>query len=102
MNRCNDFGDGTCAKGKHAPRSCDELGLCQERYPACGGCMTAPVASGPRYRFAPGVVQGYRVGFFGTAQQRRELRRWAEVGAWLMAGVGLVALTVGLIAGMTA
>lgn len=89
--------------------SCDELGVCQERYVRCGGClashdtnhMTAPVASGPRYRFAPGVVQGYRTPFFGTAQQRRELRRWVELSVWLVAVVGLVAMAVGLVAGMT-
>lgn len=75
-------------------RSCDELGVCQERYPACGGCMashdttrmTAPMATGPRLRLAPGAVEGYRVGFFGTARQRRELvgllksaARWTAV-----------------------
>lgn len=92
--------------------SCDELGVCQERYFRCGGClashdtarMTAPMATGPqpRLRLAPGVVEGYRVGFFGSAQQRRELRRWAAVSVWLLAIVTLVSVAVGLVVGVTA
>lgn len=118
MNCCNEFGQCTCGMGEPpaAPtaqqRSCDALGVCQQRFPACGGClashdtarMTERVATGPqpRYSFAPGVVEGYRAPFLGTAAQRRELKRWAEVGVLLAAISGLVALLVGLVVEMTA
>jgi len=40
-------------------RPCDELGLCQNRQPACPGCGrhdTLQLPSG--YHFAPGVIEG--------------------------------------------
>lgn len=112
MNCCDDHGRCRCDLGSATttkPRSCDELGVCQERFPTCGGCMsqhntdrmTAGFATGPspRYDFAPGVVQGYRVGFLGTLQQRRELRRFACSALWWMTWCGLAAFAVGLISG---
>jgi hypothetical protein len=118
MNCCNDFGQCTCGMGEPpaAPtaqqRSCDALGVCQQRFPACGGClashdtarMTERVATGPqpRYSFAPGVVEGYRAPFLGTAAQRRELKRAGFAVLWWLAGCTLAAFALGLVVGMTA
>jgi hypothetical protein len=96
MNHCNDQG------GKpRQQHSCDALGVCQECYPACGGCftrhdtarMTAPVASGPRFAFAPGVIDG------GEPSRRQLFKRLAWAAAWWL-GCGLLAgLAAGLVAG---
>lgn len=62
-------------------RTCDELGACQSRVPACPGCKAHP--------FAPGVITAHR--------RPRKLRRRAM---WrlLRTGLGLVlfAVAVGL------
>ena len=55
----------------HTRRSCDELGLCQRRKPACPGCTchdTSLLAKGAYY-FAPGAIEG------GRGKQPL-LRRW--------------------------
>ena len=53
---------------KTEQRSCDELGLCQSRKPACDGCDHATRKVFP---FAPGVID------FGPKQQSsRQGRAW--------------------------
>lgn len=112
MNCCDDNGKCRCDLGgqvKPGQRSCDELGLCQERFPACGGCstshnterMTAAYASGPqpRYDLAPGVIEGYRPGFLGTPAQRRELKRLGLSTLWWAGWSSLAGVAVGLISG---
>lgn len=108
MNCCDDNGRCTGGKGcvARSGRSCDELGVCQERRPACGGCITrhdtgpmmeTAFAHGPL--LAPGAVEGYRIPLLGSRRQRRELKRWLEVAALLGAGLGLVGFVAGLVAG---
>ena len=74
----------------HKPRSCDELGLCQNRKPPCAGrtsADTSPLGHGV-YNFAPGIIQG------GPAKPPL-LRRWGVrngarwVGVACLAGVSL-------------
>lgn len=108
MNCCDD--NGKCTSGPdcaaRTERSCDELGICQERYPRCGGCLArhdtadmdgAAFAHGPT--LAPGVVEGYRVPLFGNRAQRRELVRFAKAAAWWITWCGLAGLAAGLISG---
>jgi hypothetical protein len=107
MNCCADAGnckDGSdCAA--RTERSCDELGVCQERYPRCGGCLVRHDTAGMGNAFAhgpqlaPGVVEGYRVPFLGTPAQRRELLRFAKSAAWWITWCGLAGLAAGLISG---
>lgn len=67
-------------------RSCDELGLCQGRKPACAGCTchdTSLLAKGAHY-FAPGTIEG------GPVRRRWGMRncvRW--VGAACLAATVL-------------
>lgn len=73
----------------HKPRSCDELGLCQNRKPPCAGCTcddTSPLGHGV-YNFAPGIIEGGPV-------KPSMLRRWGlrNVARWV--GVGCLAATV--------
>jgi hypothetical protein len=51
---------------------------------------------GSQALLAPGVVEGYRVGFFGSAAQRRELRRWVVPAVALVAVCALAGLAAGL------
>lgn len=77
-------------------RNCDMLGVCQQHQPPCKGCTVVPIR--PDLRLAPGVLEGYRVPFFGTPAQRRELLRWVLLGA-LWAGVsGVTAFLAGVMA----
>lgn len=80
-------------------RSCNEMGLCQHRKPACPGCTAQRPALRPVLRLAPGVLDAYRVPRLGTRVQRRELLRWVLWSA-VWAGVSVLAgLALGLIAG---
>lgn len=117
MNCCDSAGKCTngpgCAtrtpRGEWPAHNCDELGVCQERHQRCGGClvrhdtagMRASFATGPQLRgdLAPGMVEGYRVPFFGTRSQRRELVRIAKASAWWLTWSAVAGLAVGLIAG---
>lgn len=52
-------------------RSCDELGMCQNRKPPCPGCTwhdTSLLAKGV-YHFAPGIIEG-------APSKPPLLRRW--------------------------
>ena len=74
----------------HKPRTCDELGLCQNRKPPCPGCACheAGLLGHGVYHFAPGIIQG------GPAKPPL-LRRWGVrngarwVGVACLAGVSL-------------
>lgn len=111
MNCCDSAGNCTNGPGcaTRTVRSCDELGVCQERHQRCGGClvqhdtaaMRARFATGPQLHghLAPGVVEGYRVPLLGTPAQRRELARIVKGGLWWAIWCGLAGLAVGLIAG---
>ncbi len=81
---CNHDCHQDCNQG----RSCDALGLCQSKTPPCSGCRPLMLA--------PGVLEAYRPPFLGSAQQRRELLRWARWCALL----GATAAAVGLLAGL--
>jgi hypothetical protein len=59
-------------------RTCDQLGACQSRTPACPGCL-------PRPAFAPGVIEHYR------RQHTRALTRWMSRAAVLLALAACVA-----------
>lgn len=111
MNCCNDYGQCNCSNGapserKAHLRSCDELGVCQERVSRCGGCltkvdttdMTATIAHG--HAFAPGAVEAYKAPLFGNAAQRREWLRIVKAAAWWIGFCGLSGLAAGLIAGV--
>ncbi len=71
-------------------RTCDHLGLCQQRQPACPGCTCHDTSLLPKdaYYFAPGVIEG------SPMRQRSGLRaalRWVR---W----VALAAMATGVIA----
>lgn len=70
-------------------RSCDSLGACQCRLPACSGCTwvasTASRLAG--HAFAPGVVTVH------PSARRAALRRWWRV-AYRWARMGLLAALV--------
>ena len=51
-------------------RTCNDLGVCQGRQPACSGCLTRPA-------FAPGVIEHH-------VRQRRALRKWLSRTAWVL------------------
>ena len=61
-------------------RSCDELGLCQHRTPACPGC------GHNRHSFAPGVIHGH------TTTPNKKVWRWVKWACFaalaIAAGVG--------------
>lgn len=70
-------------------RSCDELGLCQRRRPACTGCTchdTSLLAKGAFY-FAPGAIEG-------GPSTRPALRRWGVRNVARWAAVACLAATV--------
>lgn len=48
-------------------RTCDDLGVCQNRAPRCAGCQP----------FAPGVIEGP----YPNDRQTKVLQRWALVTA---------------------
>ena len=77
--------------------SCDALGVCQQRRPLCSGCT---VARPSPLRLAPGVVEGFRVGFLGSPAQRRELLRWVLGAALWLGVVGCGGLAAGVMAGL--
>ncbi|WP_137921661.1 hypothetical protein [Hydrogenophaga sp. 2FB] len=44
MNCCSDYGQ--CTRGADCParaRTCDQLGVCQDRTPRCKGCKPGPL-----------------------------------------------------------
>jgi hypothetical protein len=100
MNCCDD--NGRCHGGSdcaaRVERSCDELGACQAKRPRCAGC-TAGLQVVEAIRFAPGAVEGYRAGFFGSPAQRRELKRWLLPSLGFTGVVTLAGLAAGLISG---
>lgn len=109
MNCCDANGKCTCGNGQPSSVSCDDLGVCQERFPRCGGCMNshdttrmkAAFATGPelRHDLAPGVVEGYKIPFWGTRAQRREWWRLFKATAYWVTFSALAGLAAGLISG---
>ena len=101
MNCCDD--NGKCTSGPdcaaRTERSCDELGICQERYPRCGGCLArhdtadmdgAAFAHGPT--LAPGVVERLPV--------NQPLQTgFAKAAAWWLTWCFLAGLAAVLISG---
>ena len=77
-------------------RSCDELGMCQQRKPACNGCTVPTPAP---LTLAPGVLEGYRIPKLGTPAQRRELVRVFKSAAIWLAVLGTSALAAGYLSG---
>ena len=64
----------TTSHKRHTPLTCDTLGTCQCRLPACSGCTW--VASSARraaaHAFAPGVITAH------PSHRLERLRRWAR------------------------
>jgi hypothetical protein len=65
-----------------AARSCDELGICQNKAVPCAGCR--------RHFFAPGVIQGGP-----NERQTRALMRWTLICAGLMALTAVACFAMG-------
>lgn len=80
------------------PYTCTELGVCQERFPPCGGCCMVHDASAMptgHHGFAPGVIERH------TAPRSRS--GLATVGRWVaylalaaVACAGVMAMAYGL------
>jgi hypothetical protein len=68
-------------------RSCDALGVCQSRTPACTGCRPAPA-------FAPGTIEGP----FPNERQAVRLMRIALVWAVATGTLAAVMFAIGLLA----
>ncbi len=77
-------------------RSCDALGLCQARQPACPGCHSGSLAGGRhnthhlahgQHWFAPGVIEG------GPRRvlRRHRVRALVRLALWLAVALALVA-----------
>lgn len=65
-------------------RTCEQLGLCQNKTPRCNGCIA-------QHFFAPGVIDHQR-----TRMDRRRLARtWAVRLIALMAVAGLIGFCAG-------
>lgn len=77
-------------------RSCSELAVCQGRTPPCTLADGKTPACPQALRFAPGVIEGHKVGLLGSPAQRRELVRWA----WQVARYGAVLVVCGLFVGL--
>lgn len=72
----------------HKP-SCDSLGTCQCRLPACSGCtwVTDAATRVAGHAFAPGVITAH------ANPRKLRVRRWVR---WaLVAAVGLVVVAMG-------
>jgi hypothetical protein len=67
-----------------AGRSCDELGVCQNKLVRCAGCR--------RHFFAPDVIQGGP-----SERQTRALMHWTLICAGLMAATGVVCFALGFL-----
>ena len=69
--------------------SCDSLGTCQCRLPACSGCtwVTDAAARVAGHAFAPGVITGH------IHPRKVRVRRWVRLA--LVAAVGLVVVAMG-------
>lgn len=67
---------------------CDASGRCTNG----SNCATRLVKGSAPLRFAPGVIEHTPRRAFGSAQQQRELRRWA---GYLAAAVGLCLASIG-------
>ena len=65
-------------------RSCEDLGLCQARTPACLGCQHASTPH-PTYPFAPDVIDG--------APARKPARPFGFRATDVVGAMALVALT---------
>lgn len=68
-------------------RTCNELGVCQGRKPACQGCSAAPRQQ--PHPFAPGVIEGY------DRYLMRGLRFWLVRWVAFTAGAALVMFVAG-------
>jgi len=87
MSGCCDLQAHNCRQGRDcatrlAVRTCDELGVCQNKTPPCAGCR--------QHYFAPGVIEGGP-----KKRQARALMRWTLICMGLMATVAVVAFTAG-------
>lgn len=73
----------------HHKPSCDSLGTCQCRLPACSGCtwVTDAAARVAGHAFAPGVITAH------TNPRTVRARRWVRLA--LLAAVGLVVVAMG-------
>lgn len=88
-----------CCEGRACPKrtsasayTCDALGVCQNREPACAGCMN--YVAHARYPFAPGVISGSDGDLHGLDAGWPLALHWYD---WL-AGAAIV-VVVGAIAG---
>lgn len=72
----------------HHKPSCDSLGTCQCRLPACSGCtwVTDAAARVAGHAFAPGVITAH------TNPRTVRARRWVR--SALLASVGLVVVSM--------
>ncbi len=77
-------------------RSCSELAVCQSRTPPCTLADGKTPACPQALRFAPGVIEGHKVGLLGSPAQRRELVRYLRH----LAGWGAVLIVGGLLVGV--
>lgn len=68
-------------------RTCDQLGACPSRTPACPGCL-------PRPAFAPGVIEHHRAHIMH--RRLRNLARWVgrALGLLLLAAVVAAAVSI--------
>lgn len=73
--------------------TCKELGVRKCATAHCQDATKRPL------RFAPGVVQGHKVGLLGTAAQRRALARAFKQGMFWMAVIGVSAVSAGYLVG---
>lgn len=86
----------TATVARVGKRSCADLALCQSRTPPCTLADGKTPACPQALRFAPGVIEGHKVGFLGTPAQRRELVRYLRQ----LAGWGAVLVVGGLFVGL--
>jgi hypothetical protein len=92
MSSCCDLQAHNCRQGRdcatrlaaqrQAARTCDELGVCQNKTPPCAGCTA--------HYFAPGVIEGGP-----KKRQARALVRWTLISMGLMATVAVVTFAMG-------
>ena len=74
--------------------TCDDLGACQSRNPACPGCTGGRVVcdlSSSMFPFAPGVIDGYPKPYSPT------LTKWLVRWVWFTAAISAAAFVWGLL-----
>lgn len=78
-------------------RSCDSLGFCQCRVPACSGCNwvtdAAARVAGGGHPFAPGVITAH------ANPRTARVRRWVRNSFVLAVVLVVVAMTAGYLVG---